>query len=246
MFLIRSFRSRGIFYFTKPQDSGLPIHGKCKYLIIMNFFRNNIGTVLVAFLLYEPIFGDITCRMRLNDDCPARVWQDQYRCIMAQNTLSMIMDCITVRQDSSENLRCRPQDNNFDVGEEIYERRVINGVLNLCIIPRAVLIHGPPTLPRYWPASMAGALKACPAHDPRFLICLCSLNVHPEQMVEFAQNFMSDKNQVFGCRRQAPAPKVPRELLELPMYNSSIMESRLEVSAYWSRRSFCGGYKKRF
>lgn len=149
---------------------------------------------LVPMILCGLLFGKASCReclMHLDDNCPARVWQDQYRCIMNQNSLQMIMDCITISRAAGENRICRPKDNTFDPGEDLYESRIVNNVPMLCIIPRSILIHGPPTrLGVWWPASMAGVLLVCPAYDPNFLECLCEHNVGSDQLRIFAQNFL--------------------------------------------------------
>jgi len=200
-------------------------------LATMVGFQHFLVLVFLVGLLFANLCSS-TCSMHLDDSCPAQVWQDQYRCIMNQNSLQTIMDCIFVDDsDSAETSVCRPKDSINDPGEEeLYTTKKINGKSMLCIVPRSVLVYGPQyRIGGWWPASMAGVLRVCPAYDPNFLNCLCEHNVRQARIAQFALNFKPDSDQNFSCDKFAKRATLPEDILDLSPYNSTSPDIRLQV-----------------
>lgn len=161
---------------------------------------------LLALLLAPSIFAQSCLMKRDVDTCKATTWTEEYRCLMAQNSLRTIMDCVEITANKNgikEWTICRPADdgnpNTYDDEEFEFQSADIKG--QVCTEPRLILIRGPTTYPSGQLLSIRGALKACPKNDPDFHNCLCMQNVQLAAMTELAKYFKAAKEDLSCARR---------------------------------------------
>ncbi|KAH7320655.1 hypothetical protein B0I35DRAFT_510509 [Stachybotrys elegans] len=104
---------------------------------------------------------------------------DDYECILANNPLYEIMECVSLDASLQEKEICRAHDDGnpythedeFFVDGQMYGH-TMNQRGEFCIKPRDVLLLAGSQCRG---AGVVGALQACPQSDPRFLSCLCEI-----------------------------------------------------------------------
>lgn len=123
-------------------------------------------------------------------------YEEEYECLMRQNSLSTIMNCVEIVEDmDSEYIEvrmCRAPDNFQDDNDEAYSEYVSRNSKGLiCVTPRKILIKGPGIRNRKKALrlSIAGVLRVCPENDPDFHRCLCEHNVKFEQLMQLSKFF---------------------------------------------------------
>ncbi|KAH8683734.1 hypothetical protein BGZ61DRAFT_480761 [Ilyonectria robusta] len=108
--------------------------------------------------------------------CPAKTWAQEYDCLMRQNSLPYLMNCVSTFPGGSDSKLC--QDTTDDVpnnGDSRYwSVRPPNGAQ--CNSARQVLLAGS-DYPQCQRCAMRGLIEACPQDDPNFLNCLCEYSV---------------------------------------------------------------------
>lgn len=104
--------------------------------------------------------------------CPAQSWNEEYFCLMKQNSLSHLIDCVRTVPDGSDSKLC--QDLNDDIPDSgdsgYWSIKPPHGAQ--CKSARQVLLAGS-DYPDCKRCSMRGLIEACPQDDPNFLTCLC-------------------------------------------------------------------------
>lgn len=160
-----------------------------------------------ALLLATSVVGQSCYMQRDVDTCKAKTWPEEYRCLMQQNSLRTVMDCVEITANKNgvkEWTLCRPDDdgnpNTYDDEEFEFQSTTVKG--QWCTEPRLILIKGPLTYTSGQYLSIRGALKACPKNDPDFHNCLCMQNVQLSAMTELAKYFKAAKESL-SCNRLA-------------------------------------------
>jgi hypothetical protein len=196
----------------------------------MSFLKRfPLSLILNSLLFGQP--GSTKCNMVLDEFCNAVVWQDQYRCIMENNSLQTLMDCVNIKKTSGETAWCRDADKWNDPGEDrLFTKDNIDGVPVLCIKPRVVLLEGPQYRKGgWWDASLNGILNVCPDNDPDFFNCLCDFGVNERHIKQFARNFKKDLDQDFNCKQYTKRATLPEEIVALSSYNTTNFKRQIHV-----------------
>lgn len=117
------------------------------------------------------------------DTCPAKTYAQEYICLMKQNTLKSLMDCVNIDSGSHvDNQLCRkPDDGIFgNGGEDDYfdwsQNLPSNRESKFCSTPRKVILAAASNDPCRL-CSFRGLLESCPMNDPDFHNCLCEHNI---------------------------------------------------------------------
>jgi hypothetical protein len=156
-------------------------------------------------LLNSPTFAkEKECSInRENDSCKSKTLQEEYKCLMKQNSLLTIMDCVegSIQDNGREKMLCHSFDDNNPNTEddEIFTFQYSPKSKQWCTTPRNILIQGPKTHPKGKLLSMRGALEACPETDPDFRMCLCMHNIKEDAMKQMANLFMPASAQDWAC-----------------------------------------------
>ncbi|KAH7382543.1 hypothetical protein DE146DRAFT_231491 [Phaeosphaeria sp. MPI-PUGE-AT-0046c] len=171
------------------------------------FTKQLLRHSLFALFLAPSVFGQDCSMQRDLETCKAKTWSEEYRCLMKQNSLRTVMDCVEITANKNGNKEwtlCRPSDdgnpNTYDDEEFEFQSTAVKG--QWCTEPRLILIKGPMTYTNGKYLSIRGALKACPKNDPDFHHCLCMQNVQLSAMNELAKYFKAAKENL-GCNRLA-------------------------------------------
>jgi hypothetical protein len=174
--------------------------------MIFNIKQAAISSVVTS--LFVGVASAKGCGIVRNvDTCNGPYWDDEYYCLMKQNDLKTIMDCVEVKNRVSnlnaEQEICRSWDNGRpDNLEQFYEEDYYTkGEKDklLCLKPRTVLIRGPLTTPDGWKLGVSGALRSCPEDDPNFHNCLCEHNIKQTFLNQLANFFKTGKTNTLVC-----------------------------------------------
>lgn len=175
---------------------------------MLSYSKQLLTHSLLALLLAPSVFSQECGIKRDVDRCKSDTWTEEYRCLMQQNSLRTVMDCVEITRQQSGTTKewklCRPDDDgiaNNDADEEFeYQSTDVKG--QWCTEPRLILIKGPLTYTSGKLLSIRGALKACPKNDPDFHNCLCMQNVTLPAMTELSKYFKT-ANEQLSCNRLA-------------------------------------------
>ncbi|KAJ4375922.1 hypothetical protein N0V83_001200 [Neocucurbitaria cava] len=166
----------------------------------MIFTSKHLAAASLLTVLFSTSIASQCFLTRDVEACPANTWAQEYNCLMAQNDLKTIMDCVQINQKSDfEYPICRAPDDGVDDDLEQYYYQSSNKKGLWCTTPRNILIFGPATKQNYWKLGIQGAIQACPENDPDFHNCLCMQNVKQQSLVVLAQYFRQVRNQDLSC-----------------------------------------------
>lgn len=191
----------------------------------MILHKSGTGLWFAIALLNSIASGQICGIVRNTITCPEvlgpRFFIEEFKCLMKQNELKTIMDC--VRKENSPNVDddvqiCRNYDNgDADSNEEDYYDSYnpkdskddfydVGG--KICLKPRTVIIKGPPTV--YKDAALigiGGTLKSCPYGNANFHKCLCNSKVGPKSINKLAKYFLGEITNDLKCSTGAVAKR---------------------------------------
>ncbi|KAF6798810.1 hypothetical protein CMUS01_15694 [Colletotrichum musicola] len=161
-----------------------------------------IFLVLILSLIHLRLVSAACQPARDRTTCPATTWKAEYGCLMWQNTITGLINCVRTNVKNDDKLCQDIHDDIPDQGTELYWAAVKPAEAR-CSTARQVLLAGS-DYPDCKACSLRGLIQACPDNDPNFWNCLCEYNITPDQF-----NCLS---RCFG----KPAPLVKEIQLECP------------------------------
>lgn len=160
-----------------------------------SYYRSLVLVCLLSSVTYcrAAVRGRCVGLFRDQDACPARTQNEEFYCLMRQNSMKSLMDCVTIDYTSRRDYQlCRDVDDGIpnNGADNYYQPLPGQDVRNLvCSTPRQVLIAGS-GFPLCRQCSLQGLLKACPENDPDFHNCLCAHDVQAASFLCLSQCFM--------------------------------------------------------